>query len=85
MFQFRAFSSRRFQRGIDRFNLHCPTLGESTPIFSNSSTFFGAVKQGCKLNLKANFEGNSSHYGFKCLIPGAFNWGFIGSTCTALP
>jgi hypothetical protein len=38
-----------------------------------------------KLNLKAKFEGGSSYHSFKRLVPGAFNVGSIGSTCTALP
>ena len=37
------------------------------------------------LNLKAKFEGGSPYDGFKRLVPGAVNMGFIGSTCTALP
>ena len=37
------------------------------------------------LNSKAKFEGGSSCYGFKRSVPGAFNVGFIGSACTALP
>ena len=38
-----------------------------------------------KLKLKAKFESSLSYYSFKRLDPGAFNVGFIGSTCTALP
>jgi len=38
-----------------------------------------------KLNLKAKFEGGSSYYSCKRVVPGAFNMGFIGSTCAALP
>jgi len=38
-----------------------------------------------KLNLKAKFESSTSHFSFKRLLPGAFNLGFIGSNCTALP
>jgi len=30
-------------------------------------------------------ESNLSYFSFKRLIPGAFNVGWIGSTCTALP
>jgi hypothetical protein len=37
------------------------------------------------LNLKAKFEGVSSYFGFKRSVPGAFNVGLKGSTCTALP
>jgi len=37
------------------------------------------------MNLKARYEGDSSHYSFKRSVPGAFNVGLIGSTCTALP
>jgi len=38
-----------------------------------------------KLNLKAKCESSSSYFSFKSLVPGAFNAGFIGSICTALP
>jgi hypothetical protein len=38
-----------------------------------------------KLNLKAKVESNISHFSFKGLVPGGFNMGFIGSTCTASP
>jgi hypothetical protein len=38
-----------------------------------------------KLNLKANFEGDSSYYSFKRFVLGAFDVGLIGSTCIALP
>jgi hypothetical protein len=37
------------------------------------------------LFLKAKFEGGSTYYSFKRLVPGAFKMDFIGSTCTALP
>ena len=37
------------------------------------------------LKFKANIESGSSYFNFKSLVPGAFNMGFIGSTCTALP
>jgi hypothetical protein len=37
------------------------------------------------LNLKAKFESGLSYFSFNRLIPGAFNVGLIGSTCTALP
>jgi hypothetical protein len=37
-----------------------------------------------KLNLKAKFEGVPSYSSFKRSVPGAFNMGLIGSTCTAL-
>jgi len=37
------------------------------------------------LNLKAKVESGSSYFSFRCLVPGAFNMGLIGSTCTALP
>ena len=35
--------------------------------------------------LKAIFESGRSYFNFKRLIPGGFNKGFIGSTCTAGP
>jgi len=38
-----------------------------------------------KFTSKAKFESSISCYGFKRLVPGAFNVGFIESTCTALP
>jgi len=37
------------------------------------------------LHLKARFESGPSYLSFKSTDPGAFNAGFIGSTCTALP
>jgi len=37
------------------------------------------------LILKAKYEACSSNVSFKSLLPGAFNVGFMGSTCTALP
>jgi hypothetical protein len=38
-----------------------------------------------KSSLKAKFESSMSYCSFKCLVPGAVNMGFKGSTCTALP
>jgi hypothetical protein len=38
-----------------------------------------------KLQLKANLESGPSYISFKSLDQGAFNPGFIGCTCTALP
>jgi len=38
-----------------------------------------------ELTLKANLEGDSTYNIFKRLVPGAFNMGFIGPTCTARP
>jgi hypothetical protein len=38
-----------------------------------------------KLILKAKFEGGSPYYNFNRLVPGAFNMGLTGSTCTDLP
>ena len=35
--------------------------------------------------LKAKLDSSLSYYSFERLFPGAFNVGFIGSTCTALP
>jgi hypothetical protein len=37
------------------------------------------------LNLRAKFESSMLQFSFKRLVPGGFNLGFIGSTCTALP
>jgi hypothetical protein len=36
-----------------------------------------------KLNLKATFETSLPYSSFKRMVPGAFNVGLIGSTCTA--
>jgi len=38
-----------------------------------------------KSNLKAQFEGGLSYSSFKRSVPGNFNVGLIGSTCTGLP
>jgi len=38
-----------------------------------------------KLNLIPTFESGSSYFGFKRIVPSAFNMGLIGSTCTTLP
>ena len=38
-----------------------------------------------KKNLIAKFQSASLYYSFKRLVPGAFNMGLIGSTCTGLP
>ena len=37
-----------------------------------------------KLNLKAEFESIISHFSFKRLVPGGFNLGLIGSSCSGL-
>ena len=37
-----------------------------------------------KLKLKAKFECGLSYFSFKRLVPGGFNVGLIGSTCTTL-
>jgi len=37
-----------------------------------------------KLKLKAKSESSLPYFSFKRLVPGAFNLGLIGSTCTAL-
>ena len=37
------------------------------------------------LNLKPKFESSPSHLSINGLVPGGFNLGLIGSTCTALP
>jgi len=44
-----------------------------------------AMVQRRNLNLKAKVESGSSHFSFKRSVPGGFNVGLIGSTCTALP
>jgi len=38
-----------------------------------------------KLKLKAKLESTVSHFSVKRSVPGGFNVGLIGSTCTALP
>jgi len=38
-----------------------------------------------QVDLKAKFEGGSSCYSFKRLVPGSFNMGVIGSTYTTPP
>jgi hypothetical protein len=44
-----------------------------------------ALVQRRKLNSKAKFEGGSPYYGFKRLVPGAFNMCLIETACTNLP
>jgi len=39
----------------------------------------------CMLNLKAKSLSYSSGFSFTRFVPGGFNVGLIGSTCTALP
>jgi hypothetical protein len=38
-----------------------------------------------QLGLKAEFESGPTYFSFKRLVPAAFKFGCIGSTCTALP
>jgi hypothetical protein len=38
-----------------------------------------------KVEFESEFESSLSHFSFKRLVPGDFNVGLIGSTCTALP
>ena len=38
-----------------------------------------------QVELKAKLESGLPYFSFKSLIPGGFNVGLIGSTCTALP
>jgi len=38
-----------------------------------------------KLKLKPSFESGSAHLSYKRSVPGGFNVGLIGSTCTAQP
>jgi hypothetical protein len=65
-------------------NLHRPALvpTATAPLYLLSPV--AAVKQR-KLNLKARVERSTAHFSFKRLVPGGFNVGLIGSTCTALP
>jgi len=62
------------------FNLHRPTLHTALHFPLSVSQVYWR-----KLNLTAKVESSMSHFSFKCLVPGAFNLGLIGSTCTALP
>jgi len=45
----------------------------------------GTMLQRRKLKLKAKLENSLSYFSFKRLVPGTFNVGLMGSTCTALP
>jgi hypothetical protein len=38
-----------------------------------------------QVEFESKLESGLSYVGFKRLVPGGFNLGFIGSTCTALP
>jgi len=43
----------------------------------------GVMLQGLKLRLTATFESDSSQSSCNRLVPGGFNLGWIGPTCTA--
>ena len=58
IFYFQALSSRHFQHGLHRVDLHCPTEVASTP------SSFSKVKRR-KLKLKAKFESGLSDSSFK--------------------
>jgi hypothetical protein len=64
-------------------NLHLPTEEMWRGEGSNSWRYPEVQRR--KLKLKASIESGSSYCSFKSLVPGAFNMGLIGSTCTALP
>jgi hypothetical protein len=51
----------------------------------HSCDFTTALMKRRNLELKAKFEGDSSYYTFKRLVPGAVSVALIGSTCTTLP
>jgi len=53
--------------------------------FSPGSSFSPPLVVRRKLKLKAKFESGQSYLSVKSNDPGAFNMGFIGSTCTGLP
>ena len=38
-----------------------------------------------QVEIEATFESGLSYPGLKCIVPGTFNAGFAGSTCTAQP
>ena len=38
-----------------------------------------------QVEFESRVESGASNFGFKRLVPGAFNWILIVSTCTALP
>ena len=55
------------------------------PVTAMVSKLLVSSLQRRKLNLKAKLESGSSIVSFRRLIPGAFNTGMTGSTCTASP
>jgi len=66
--------------------MHPPTLPGAEPGSSYKGLATQApMMQQRKLKLKAKLETSLLYYSFKHLIPGGFNLGFTGSTCTALP
>jgi len=44
-----------------------------------------ALGVAAQVEVESKVKGGSSYCSFKCLFPGGFNVGLIGSTCTALP
>jgi len=70
--------------------LPCGLFIAACSLVSSSSTMpcrltTAPMVQRRKLKLKAEVESSMSHFSFKRLVPGGFNVGLIGSTCTALP
>jgi hypothetical protein len=82
--QFQALSSRLFQLGFDRVNLHRPTVTLILLAMLGRNAAPSRM-QWRKLYLKAKLESTSSYLSFKRVVSGAFKLGLIGSTCTGLP
>jgi hypothetical protein len=68
---------------FDRVKLQ--RLTEATSTHMSGGIGVDTWVQRHKFNLKAEVERSTSHFSFKRVVPGGFNLGFIGSTCTALP
>jgi hypothetical protein len=67
----------------DAFNVGL--IGSTCTAIPSAAARAAARVERRKLNLKAKIESGLSYFTFKSLIPGAFNVGLIGSTCTDLP
>jgi len=73
-----------------RANLAGPTLEGCRCSISLAHAILGTYAAASftyrrNLNLKPEVQTSTSHLSFKRSVPGAFNMGLIGSTCTALP
>ena len=62
-----------------------PPPAPMRPAATSSRVLTATSMKRRKLKLKANLESDFSNYSFKRLVPGAFNVGLIGSTCTTSP